>query len=162
MQDLLDAAEVPGTLTFVALDAEGLIVAVFQAAPEGSERCRDAHGRAARASGCRRQGSGGRRCSRPRDGPCFAGSVLFAAIDCQNTVSLRCFAACGSWPTGALSDGVRRIARVGVPSCRRGARCVVVNASVVFCGCEGGVRPDAVTAPSDHAGTSPPQPCRTS
>jgi len=114
VQDLLAAAEVPGTLTFVALDAEGLIVAVLQTAPEGSERAGMRSVALLVHPGARRAGFGRATLFAALDEPCYAGSVLFAAIDCQNSVSLRCFAACGFVADGgAVAKGypefVRRV-----------------------------------------------------
>lgn len=95
IEDLLACAELPGTVTLVGLDADDLVVAVFQAAPEGCA----GHGMRTVAllvhPGRRRRGFGRATLLAAVDEPCFAGCVLVAVIDRKNTVSLRCFAACG-------------------------------------------------------------------
>jgi GNAT superfamily N-acetyltransferase len=95
IEDLLACAEVPGTATLVALDADGLAVAVFQAVPEG---CAGDGMRTVALlvhPGRRRQGFGRATLLAAVDEPCVAGRVLIAVIDRENSVSLRCFAACG-------------------------------------------------------------------
>jgi GNAT superfamily N-acetyltransferase len=95
IEDLRACAEVPGTVTLVALDADGRDVAVFQAVREG---CAGDGMRTVALlvhPGRRRQGFGRATLLTAVEEPCFAGRVLLAVIDRDNTASLRCFEACG-------------------------------------------------------------------
>ena len=95
VEDLLACAELPGTVTLVALDADGGPVALFQSVPDGCA----AEGRRSLSllvhPGRRHRGFGRATLLAALDEPCVAGSVLLAVIDCDNAASLRCFTACG-------------------------------------------------------------------
>jgi L-amino acid N-acyltransferase YncA len=93
--DLLASAEVPGTVTLLAEDADGRAVAVFQSAPEGSERAGMCSVALLVHPGRRRAGFGRAVLLAALDESRYAGSVLLAVIDRENAASLRCFAACG-------------------------------------------------------------------
>lgn len=95
IEELLDASRVPDTVTWLALDADGHVVAVFQAAPdEGGER-----GVALLVHPGRRGAGYGTACVRAAlDQPCFEGDTLRAVIDRENVASLRCFSTCGFVP----------------------------------------------------------------
>jgi GNAT superfamily N-acetyltransferase len=95
VEDMLAGAEVPGTVTYVALDADDVVVAVFQAACEGSVRDGMRPVALLVHPGRRRLGFGRATLLAALREPGCAGSVLLAAIDRQNAVSLRCFEACG-------------------------------------------------------------------
>ena len=101
INELLEAAAVPGTITWLAEDPEGDVVAVFQAAPE-DHRERSV---ALFVHPGRRRAGYGRACLLAAlDQPCFAGGALRALIDSQNERSLRCFAAGGFEPDDDASS----------------------------------------------------------
>lgn len=93
--DLLASAEVPGTVTLLAEDADGRAVALFQSAPEGSERAGMRSVALLVHPGRRRAGFGRAVLLAALDESRYGGSVLLAVIDRENAASLRCFAACG-------------------------------------------------------------------
>jgi GNAT superfamily N-acetyltransferase len=116
IEELLDAARVPDTVTWLALDADDHVVAVFQAAPDdGGERGVELLVRPGR------RGAGyGTACVRAiLDQPCFAGDALRAVIDRENVASLRCFSTCGFVPDDDAGPGgyaeLVRVAPVRVP-----------------------------------------------
>jgi GNAT superfamily N-acetyltransferase len=90
--ELLEAALVPGTITWLAEDLQGLVVAVFQAAPE-----EDGERSVALLVHPGRRGAGyGTACVLTAvSEPWLAGEVLTATIDRANLASLRCFTRCG-------------------------------------------------------------------
>jgi GNAT superfamily N-acetyltransferase len=90
--ELLEAAVVPGTVTWLAEDPQGHVVAVFQAAPE-----EDGERSVALLVHPGRRGAGyGTACVLAAMGqPWLQGAVLTATIDRENVASLRCFARAG-------------------------------------------------------------------
>ena len=110
VEDLLACADLRGIETSVAIDGDGRIVAVFQVAPEGCERAGMRSVALLVHPGRRGAGFGRRlRCWPRWRRPCYAGTALLAVIDCENTASLRCFAACGF----TRDDDVRPCGYVG-------------------------------------------------
>ena len=109
IEEMLEAARLPDTVTWLALDADSHLVAVFQAAPEeGGERS------IALLVHPGRRGAGyGTACVLAAlDQPCFAGCGLRAVIDRQNVASLRCFSACGFVPDDeAPANGYAELVR---------------------------------------------------
>ena len=95
VEDLLAIAEAPGAITLVALDADGLVVAVFQSVPEGCVGDSTRSVSLLVHPGRRRRGFGRATLLAALHEPCLAGTVALALIDRDNTASLRCFAACG-------------------------------------------------------------------
>ena len=95
--ELLEAACLPDTITWLALDADGLVVAVFQAAPD-----EDGERSVALLVHPGRRGAGyGTACLLAAlDQPCFDGGVLRAVIDRANVASLHCFSSVGFVPDG--------------------------------------------------------------
>ena len=95
VEDLLEDAELPGTLTVVATDDAGEVVALLQAAPEdGGLRSVSLFVHPGR----RGVGYGRATLRAAVAEPGFADSPLLAVIDRDNLASLRCFAACGFVP----------------------------------------------------------------
>jgi GNAT superfamily N-acetyltransferase len=95
IEEMLDAAALPDTVTWLALDSDDHVAAVFQAAPEeGGERS------IALLVHPGRRGAGyGTACVLAAvEQPCFAGCALRAVIDRANVASLRCFSTCGFLP----------------------------------------------------------------
>jgi RimJ/RimL family protein N-acetyltransferase len=90
--EVLEAATVPGTITWTAEDAQGHVVAVFQAAPE-----EDGERSVALLVHPGRRGAGyGTACVLAAvSEPWLADGVLTATIDRANIASLRCFTRCG-------------------------------------------------------------------
>jgi RimJ/RimL family protein N-acetyltransferase len=90
--ELIDAAAVPGTITWLAEDPQGHVVAVFQAAPE-----EDRERSIALFVHPGRRGAGyGTACVLAAvSQPWFGAEVLTATIDRENVASLRCFARAG-------------------------------------------------------------------
>lgn len=112
IEELLDAARIPDTVTWIALDQDGHVVAVFQAAPEeDGER-----GVALLVHPGRRGAGYGTACVRAAlDQPCFNADALRAVIDRENVASLRCFSSCGFVPDDdALPGGYAQLVR-GAP-----------------------------------------------
>ena len=95
IEEMLDAAHIPDTITWLALDSDDQIVAVFQAAPsEDGER-----GIALLVHPGRRGAGYGTACVRAAlDQPCFHDDALRAVIDRENVASLCCFSICGFVP----------------------------------------------------------------
>jgi GNAT superfamily N-acetyltransferase len=95
IEEMLDAARLSDTITWLALDADDDVVAVFQAAPdEDGER-----GVALLVHPGRRGAGYGTACVHAAlDQPCFSGGALRAVIDRENVASLRCFSTCGFVP----------------------------------------------------------------
>jgi GNAT superfamily N-acetyltransferase len=102
IEEMLEAARLPDTITWLALDADDRAVAVFQAAPdEGGER-----GVALLVHPGRRGAGYGTACVRAAlDQPCFDGDALRAVIDRENVASLRCFSSCGFVAEDDVSPG---------------------------------------------------------
>jgi RimJ/RimL family protein N-acetyltransferase len=90
--ELLEAALIPGTITWLAEDPQGHVVAVFQAAPE-----EDGERSVALLVHPGRRGTGyGTACVlAAMSEPWLAAEVLTATIDRSNVASLRCFTRCG-------------------------------------------------------------------
>jgi GNAT superfamily N-acetyltransferase len=90
--ELLEAAAVPGTLTWLAEDPQAHVVAIFQAARE-----EDGERSVALLVHPGRRGAGyGTACAlAAMSQPWLRGAVLTAMIDRENVASLRCFAHAG-------------------------------------------------------------------
>lgn len=95
MEDLLESAEAEGTVTSVATDVGGDVVAVVQAGPEGSLRPGVRSVVLLVHPGHRGAGVGRAALLAALAEPDYAGSALLAVVDRENVASLRCFTACG-------------------------------------------------------------------
>jgi GNAT superfamily N-acetyltransferase len=114
VEELLACADLPGIETSVAIDGGGRIVALFQVAREGCERAGMRSVALLVHPGRRGAGFGRATLLAALAAARNAGTVLLAVIDCENTASLRCFAACGFRPDddadpGGYLDFIRRV-----------------------------------------------------
>ena len=95
VEDLLACADMPGTVTRVALDADGDVVALLQSVPEGCESAGTRSVALLVHPGHRGAGVGRATLLAALDEPALRAASLRAVIDRENAASLRCFATCG-------------------------------------------------------------------
>jgi GNAT superfamily N-acetyltransferase len=108
IEEMLAGARLPDTVTWLALDADGRAVAVFQVAcDEGGERP------IALLVHPDRRGAGyGTACLLAAlDQPCFERDTLSADIDRANVASLHCFSTCGFVPDDDEACGYAHLVR---------------------------------------------------
>jgi RimJ/RimL family protein N-acetyltransferase len=112
ISEMLEAAAVPGTITWLAEDPQGQVVAVFQAAPE-----EDGERSIALLVHPGRRGAGyGTACVLAAlSQPWLGSDVLTATIDRENVASIRCFTRSGFHIAGRG----RYLCGVSTPSTRR-------------------------------------------
>ena len=95
IEEMLDAARLPDTVTWLARDADDRLVAVFQTVSEEDGE----HSIALLVHPGRRRAGYGTACVlAAMDQPCYQDAVLRAIVDRENVASLRCFSACGFFP----------------------------------------------------------------